>query len=82
MDITEATDAVITATCAILDVDASAVHADTHFAEDLDADSLDLVEIAMQVEEATGIDIGEEDLADVHTVADAAALMVRVAAAA
>ena len=41
---------------------------ESRFKEDLDADSLDLVEAIMGVEEAFDISITEEDLEDVKTV--------------
>lgn len=82
MDTSAATRTLIEATSEVLTFDPDSIHADTNFAEDLDADSLDLVEIAMRVEEVTGIDIGEQDLTEIRTIADAAALLVQMASAA
>jgi acyl carrier protein len=41
------------------------------FIEDLNADSLDLVEFAMGLEEKFGVTIADEDLAKIKTVQDA-----------
>ena len=56
-------------------VDPSKVEAGAGF-EDLGLDSLDMVELAVKVEDSYGVDIEEEDLADVKTVGDAAALVI------
>jgi acyl carrier protein len=56
----------------ILGVDASAVTETASFKDDLDADSLDLVEVVMALEEKLDIAIPEEDLADITTVGQAA----------
>ena len=46
------------------------VNEDTSF-EDLGADSVDLVELSMSLEEEFGIDeMGEEDIASIHNVGD------------
>jgi acyl carrier protein len=42
-----------------------------HFIDDLGADSLDLVEIIMAIEEAFGIEIPEADQEKIKTVGDA-----------
>lgn len=44
------------------------VDGDADIFEDLGADSLDVVEILMAVEESFGITIPEEDVADIRTV--------------
>jgi acyl carrier protein len=41
------------------------------FEEDLNADSLDLVELIMSLEEEFGIEISEEDAEKIRTVGDA-----------
>lgn len=43
---------------------------DTDFANDIKADSLDLVELSMALEENFGIQIPDEDLPNLHTVGD------------
>jgi acyl carrier protein len=45
------------------------------FADDLDADSLDVVELVMALEEEFGIEVPEEELADVTTVGQAFAII-------
>lgn len=44
--------------------------------EDLDIDSLDLVEIAQIVQETWGVELDPQDFADVKTVGDAVDLIV------
>ncbi len=55
----------------VLQVDAAAVTLDARFGDDLDADSLDLVELMMAIEEKFDIEIPEEDLEGVATVGQA-----------
>jgi acyl carrier protein len=58
-----------------LSVDAAKVTPDASFADDLDADSLDLVELVMALEEEFGIVVPEEELENVKTVGQAFALV-------
>ena len=52
-------------------VDADEITVDTSFADDLGADSLDIVELTMAIEEEFEVgELGEDDLADVKTVGD------------
>ena len=44
--------------------------------EELDVDSLDLVELAQIVEEDYGVKLGSDDMKDVRTVGDAVDLVV------
>lgn len=60
----------------ILSVEADAVTPDATFKDDLGADSLDLVEVVMALEEKLDISIPEEDLADIKTVGQAADLVL------
>ena len=55
----------------VLQVDASAVTLEARFGDDLEADSLDLVELMMAIEERFDIEIPEEDLEGVATVGQA-----------
>lgn len=59
--------------CAVetLSVDAAQVTREATFAEDLDADSLDVVELVMALEEEFDIQVPEEELAEVKTVGQA-----------
>jgi acyl carrier protein len=63
------------ATVGVLGVDPATVTAEAHFADDLDADSLALVEIIMAVEDQLDIQVPEEELKDVRTVAAALDLL-------
>ena len=55
----------------VLGVDASKITRAASFADDLDADSLDLVELVMALEEEFDVSIEEEELAEVTTVGGA-----------
>jgi acyl carrier protein len=55
----------------VLSVDASQVTPEASFGDDLDADSLDLVELVMALEEEFGISVPEEDLEGIQTVGQA-----------
>lgn len=54
-----------------LDVDESLVTPEARFREDLEADSLDLVELIMEFEEAFGSEISDEDAQKITTVGEA-----------
>ena len=54
-----------------LGVDESQVTPNASFEEDLNADSLDLVELIMSLEEEFGIEISEEEAEKIRTVGDA-----------
>ncbi|HIK34471.1 MULTISPECIES: acyl carrier protein [unclassified Thermosynechococcus] len=53
-----------------LSVDAEKVVPEASFAEDLNADSLDSVELIMALEEAFGVDIPDEEAEKLKTVQD------------
>jgi acyl carrier protein len=53
-----------------LNVDADSVTPDAKFKEDLEADSLDLFELVMALEEEYGVEIPSEDLENILTVQD------------
>ena len=57
-------------TCAVnvLSVDPAKVTLEAKFADDLDADSLDLVEFVMSLEEEFDINVEEEELEGIETV--------------
>jgi acyl carrier protein len=55
----------------VLSVDADKVVPEAKFGDDLDADSLDLVELVMALEEEFGLDIHDEDADKFKTVGDA-----------
>ncbi len=52
----------------VLSVDADKVTHEASFADDLDADSLDLVELVMALEEEFGVNVEEEELEGIETV--------------
>ncbi len=54
-----------------LGVDEAQVEPNASFVEDLGADSLDVVELVMQFEEAFDIEIPDEDAEKIKTVKDA-----------
>ena len=56
-----------------LQIDADVIDGNTKIMEDLGADSLDVVEMLMSMEEAFGIAIPDEDIEDLITVNDVVA---------
>ncbi len=58
-------------TVEVLAVDEDDVVPEANFADDLDADSLDIVELVMALEEEFDVDVDEEELEDVTTVGEA-----------
>jgi len=54
-----------------LAVDAERISEQTRFREDLDADSLDLYELVMELEDSYGIKVSEEEAARIETVGNA-----------
>jgi acyl carrier protein len=55
----------------VLAVDASKVTPEASFADDLGADSLDLVELVMALEETFDIEVAEDELKEIRTVGEA-----------
>ena len=55
----------------VLAVDEGQVTRDANFGDDLDADSLDLVELVMALEEEFGITVDEDELEGIETVGQA-----------
>ena len=60
----------------VLQVTPEQVTLEAKFGDDLDADSLDLVELVMALEEEFDIEVPEEDLEGVETVGQAYDLVV------
>ena len=59
-----------------LGVDEAEVKPEAHFVDDLGADSLDVVELVMALEEEFGVEVPEEDLEGIQTVGQAYDLIV------
>ncbi|MCB0994756.1 MAG: acyl carrier protein [Acidimicrobiales bacterium] len=55
----------------VLSVEADKVTKEARFAEDLDADSLDLVELVMALEEEFDVSVEEEELEGIETIGSA-----------
>lgn len=55
----------------VLSVSEDQVTPEARFGDDLDADSLDLVELVMALEEEFGVEVPEEELEDIQTVGQA-----------
>ena len=60
--------------CALIaeqfNVDADSITMDTSFEDDLNADSVDLVDLTMALEEEFGVTIADEELPNMKTVGD------------
>jgi acyl carrier protein len=59
----------------VLQVSPEQITLEAKFGDDLDADSLDLVELVMALEEAFDIEVPEEELDGIVTIAQAYALV-------
>lgn len=76
MDRSAALDAIREVAVEVLSVEPDAVTETARFKEDLEADSLDLVELVMGLEERFDIEVPEEDLEGVTTVGKAVDLVL------
>ncbi|MBF6329385.1 meromycolate extension acyl carrier protein AcpM [Nocardia transvalensis] len=61
-------------------IDPSEVVIEKSFVDDLDIDSLSLVEIAVQLEDKYGVQVPDEDFASLRTVGDAVAYVQKMEA--
>ncbi|MTE13358.1 meromycolate extension acyl carrier protein AcpM [Nocardia aurantiaca] len=61
-------------------IDAAEVVIEKSFVDDLDIDSLSLVEIAVQLEDKYSVKVPDEDLASLRTVGDAVAYVQKMEA--
>ena len=82
MERSQILDAVYDACVEILKVDKADLSETTSFADDLDADSLALVEVVMELEEHFDLRIPEDDLDGVTTIGAAADVVAAHLAAA
>lgn len=64
-----------------LEVDRGKIDEGTRFKEDLDADSLDLYELVMELEDRYGIQVSEQQAAEIGTVGDAVSFVLEHAPA-
>ncbi len=64
-----------------LEVDPASIAEGSRFKEDLDADSLDLYELVMELEDRYGITVSEQDAARIETVGDAVSFVLNHAPA-
>jgi acyl carrier protein len=76
MDRTEIVDAVKDACVELLQADRADLTEATSFGDDLEADSLDLVEVVMSLEDRFDLKIPEDDLDGVKTIGEAADVVV------
>ena len=60
----------------VLSVDADKVVPEASFGDDLEADSLDLVELVMALEEEFGVEVPEKEVEDIKTVGQAFDLII------
>ena len=54
-----------------LDLEPSEIRPESRFREDFDADSLDLYELVMELEDRYGISVSEQEASEISTVGDA-----------
>jgi acyl carrier protein len=64
-----------------LEVDVNRIEERTRFKEDLDADSLDLYELVMELEDRYGVTVSEQEAAQIKTVGDAVGFVLERAPA-
>ena len=64
-----------------LEVDREAIGETTRFKADLEADSLDLYELVMELEDRYGIKVSEQQAAEIETVGDAVSFVLEHAPA-
>jgi acyl carrier protein len=76
MERSDALDAIREVAVEVLSVEPDLVTEEARFKEDLEADSLDLVELVMGLEERFDIEVPEEDLEDVASVGQAVTLVL------
>jgi acyl carrier protein len=76
MERSEVLDAIRDVAVEVLSVEPDQVTEEARFKEDLEADSLDLVELVMGLEERFDIEVPEEDLEDVASVGQAVTLVL------
>jgi acyl carrier protein len=78
MNRTTVTDAVYDACVELLRADRSTLSEATHFANDLEADSLDLSEVVMALEDELGVEISDDQLDGVETIGQAVDMVLSI----
>lgn len=81
MDRDEVFAAVRAALAEALELPEEKIEHGSHFEDDLEADSLDLVELLLEMERRYGFEVTDEEAAEIETVADAVDLIMRKTAA-
>lgn len=71
----EIQDKVITIVSEAANVEVANIKAETSFIDDLNLDSLDMVEMMMKMEEEFGVEIPEEKTEDLKTIKDVTAYL-------
>jgi acyl carrier protein len=61
---------IINSLVAQLDLDRDTITMDSRFVEDFSMDSLDMVEMLINLEKETGIKVPVEEVGDIHTVGE------------
>ncbi len=69
--------AVRSALAEALELPAESIREDSRFKEDLEADSLDLVELLLEMEKRYAFKVSDDEAADILKVADAVDLILR-----
>jgi acyl carrier protein len=77
MDREEAFEKFRTIAAGILEIDAEKITPEARWAEDLDADSLDLTELVMNLEDEFGIEVDDSELEGIETVGQAFDLVMK-----
>ena len=81
MDRTEIFAVVRAALAEALELPEESIEEDSRFKEDLEADSLDLVELLLEMEKEYGFKVTDEEAAEILTVGDAVSLILQKSAA-
>lgn len=81
MNRTEAFAVVRAALAEALELPEEDIEEGSRFKEDLEADSLDLVELLLEMEKEYGFKVSDDEAAEILTVADAVDLILQKAAA-
>ncbi len=57
------------------ELEADAVRLDAHLVDDLDLDSIDAIDLAVSLEEETGLEVSEDELREIRLVQDVVELI-------